>query len=366
MNTLKDKAMKTELFDVTDIIDNKKLLETRLKDAADMLAAGETVAFPTETVYGLGANALDETAVKKIYEAKGRPSDNPLIVHIAERSQLADIVVEVPEKAERLMISFWPGPISIIMRRKDTIPNCVTAGLDTVAVRMPENAEAFVLLKLAGCPVAAPSANLSGKPSPTRPEHVIHDLEGRVSGIVAGRCCEVGIESTVIDVTSEPPVILRPGIITKEEIESVIGPVLMAPRKSTVKNIPKAPGMKYTHYAPDAPMILYEGSPEKMFEDICSAALENLQAGRKTGIIATDETADRYTKFLSEKAAGADCTVLSIGSRSDLNMVARGVFDVLRRFDNMGVEIILSESFDAEGIGFSIMNRMDKAATEIR
>lgn len=366
MNTLKDKAMKTKTFDVTDIIDDKRLLETRLKEAAEMLAEGRTVAFPTETVYGLGANALDESAVKKIYEAKGRPSDNPLIVHVAEFSQLSDIVEEVPEKAEKLMKAFWPGPVSIIMRRKNTIPDCVTAGLDTVAVRMPENAEAFVLLKLAGCPVAAPSANISGKPSPTRPEHVLHDLEGRVSGIVAGRCCEVGIESTVIDVTSEPPVILRPGIITKEEIESVIGPVLMAPRKSTVKNIPKAPGMKYTHYAPDAPMILYEGTPEKMFGDICEAALESLSKGVKTGIIATDETIDSYEKILSEKAAGADYAVLSIGSRSDLNMVARGVFDVLRRFDEMEVGIILAESFDAEGVGFSIMNRMDKAATEIR
>lgn len=366
MNTLKDKAMKTRIFDVTDIIDNEELLETRLKEAANMLASGETVAFPTETVYGLGANALDEKAVKKIYEAKGRPSDNPLIVHIAELTQLEDIVETVPEKARRLMKAFWPGPISIIMRRKNTIPDCVTAGLDTVAIRMPENAEAFVLLRLAGCPVAAPSANLSGKPSPTRPEHVIHDLDGRVGGIVAGRCCEVGIESTVIDITSEPPVILRPGIITREDVESIIGPVLIAPRKSTVKNIPKAPGMKYTHYAPDAPMVLYEGTPEKMFDDICSAAVENLSSGRKTGIIATDESLDRYEKYLSEKAESADYAVLSIGSRSDLNMVARGVFDVLRRFDEMNVEIILSESFDAEGIGFSIMNRMDKAATEIR
>ncbi len=359
--------METKIFDVRDITENKVALSERLKDAAALLSQGKTVAFPTETVYGLGANALDEAAVKKIYEAKGRPSDNPLIVHIAELSQLNDIVEFVPYKAELIMKHFWPGPISIIMNKKNCIPDCVSAGLKTIAVRMPENPEAFVLLKLAGCPVAAPSANLSGKPSPTKPEHVIHDLRDRVDGIVAGRVCDVGIESTVIDTTCEPPVILRPGIVTKEDLEKVIGTVLVAPRKTAVKassaEIPKAPGMKYTHYAPDAPMILFEGVADKVFAEIAMRADSELKKGKTVGLIVTDETADRYHSRFNENER---CIILSVGSMAHLESVAHNVFDILRKFDELKADIILSEAFEDSGIGFSVMNRMDKAATEIR
>lgn len=357
--------METKTFDVRDIIEDRNALEDKLGEAAEMLKNGGTVAFPTETVYGLGANALDEAAVKKIFEAKGRPSDNPLIVHIAETDQLKELVKEVPEKALRLMDKFWPGPLSIIMEKTALVPDCVTAGLGTAAIRMPENPEAYVLLKLAGCPVAAPSANLSGKPSPTKPEHVLHDLTGRVNGIVLGRTCDVGIESTVIDMSTEPPVILRPGIITKEDIEAVIGTVKIAGRKTDQQSVPKAPGMKYTHYAPNAPMILFDSDPAEMTAEILKRAADELAQGKKVGIIATDETRGLYETQLAPGLQPNTC-ILSTGSREDLKTVAHNIFHILRRFDEEKVDIILSESFEAEGIGFSIMNRMDKAADEIK
>lgn len=356
--------MDTKIFDVRDIINDKSALETALREAAGLLAEGQTVAFPTETVYGLGANALDEAAVKKVFEAKGRPSDNPLIIHIAEMSQLEGLVKSVPERALRLMEKFWPGPLSIIMEKNGRIPDCVTAGLGTAAIRMPENPEAYVLLKLAGCPVAAPSANLSGKPSPTKPEHVLHDLDGRVGGIVLGRTCDVGIESTVIDMSAEPPVILRPGIITKEDIEAVIGPVRLAPRKDSCGDVPKAPGMKYTHYAPDAPMILFEGSTSEMISKILDRAEKELSSGKKVGIIATEESLEEYETGLGQSSRSGNICILSTGSRKDLKTVAHNIFHILRRFDEENVDIILSEAFEAEGVGFSVMNRMDKAAGE--
>lgn len=331
-----------------------------------MLRKGQTVAFPTETVYGLGANALDKTAVKKIFEAKGRPSDNPLIIHIAEVEQLKDLVLSIPEKALRLMDEFWPGPLSIVMEKTELVPYCVTAGLGTAAVRMPENPEAYILLKSAGCPVAAPSANLSGKPSPTKPEHVTHDLTGRIDGIVMGRTCDVGIESTVIDMTVDPPVILRPGIITKEDIEKIIGTVKVAGRKDSKNSVPKAPGMKYTHYAPNAQMILFDSAPDKAPELIIKTAADELAQGKKVGIIATDETQGIYEKALNPSGLRKNTCILSTGSRKNLKTVAHNIFHILRRFDDEKVDIILSEAFEAEGVGFSIMNRMDKAADEIK
>ncbi len=355
--------MKTELFDVRNYTDNESKLTEILQTPAGILAKGGIVAFPTETVYGLGANALSEISVKNIYKAKGRPSDNPLIVHIADISQLDAVVSEIPPAAQAVIRRFWPGPISIIMKKNPGIPDCVTAGMDTVAVRMPENPEAEILLRLAGCPVAAPSANLSGKPSPTKPEHVIHDLDGRVDGIILGRNCDVGIESTVLDVTVNPPVILRPGIITAEDLEAVIGEVRIALRKEKNSSVPKAPGMKYTHYAPDAPMILFEGTSDSVSSQICKTAEAELGAGKKIGIIATEETVEKYIRAFGENPS---CRILSAGTRSNLKSIAHNVFDILRTFDIIGVDVILSEAFEAEGIGFSIMNRMDKAAAEIK
>jgi len=387
--------MNTKIFDVRSIADDHGALKTELREAADILSSGGTVAFPTETVYGLGADALNESAVRKIYEAKGRPSDNPLIVHIADTAQLEGLVQEIPEKAQKLMNAFWPGPVSIIMKKLPCIPDCVTAGLDTVGIRMPENAEAAELLKMSGVPVAAPSANLSGKPSPTRPEHVLHDLQGRVDGIILGRDCEVGIESTVINLSCDPPVILRPGIITKDDIEAVIGLVDQAGRKlpgtiaeispaaaqaaesgkapqgsdsqpepDSQDNIPRAPGMKYTHYAPDAPMILFEGEPADIVRRIIEQAGEELDKGRKLGIIGADNTVMGYRYFLGEDSDRLH--IVSAGDRGDLRSVAHNIFDILRSFDLLGVDLILAEAFEAEGVGFSVMNRMDKAAREIR
>lgn len=356
--------MTTKIFDVRDISDDLEKLKKELSEAAEILAAGGTVAFPTETVYGLGANALDETAVAKIYEAKGRPSDNPLIVHIAEGSQLPGIVREVPEKAQRIMAKWWPGPISIIMKKDPRIPDSVTAGLDTVAVRMPENPEARAILSLCGCPVAAPSANLSGKPSPTRPEHVLHDLEGRVDGIVLGRSCDVGIESTVIDLSVEPPVILRPGYITAEDLEPVIGTVLTASNKAKAGDtVPKAPGMKYTHYAPEAPLILYAGTAEAVCRAILDRARTELAAGKTIGIIAAEEHLADYRKDLA--GTEARCRLHSAGSIKDPKQAAHDIFDILRTLDRENVDLILGETFEETGLGFSVMNRLTKAATEI-
>lgn len=354
--------MITRIFDVRDISDDFQKLNEQLIEAAEILAAGGTVAFPTETVYGLGANALDPEAVAKIYEAKGRPSDNPLIVHIASEDQLSGIVREVPEKARKIMAKWWPGPISIIMKKDPRIPERVTAGLDTVAVRMPVNPEARVLLSRCGCPVAAPSANLSGKPSPTRPEHVLHDLEGRVDGIVLGRNCDVGIESTVIDLSAEPPVILRPGIITAEELTALIGEVRVSSGKADTESVPKAPGMKYTHYAPEAPLILYRGEGDALWQTIRERAETELAAGRRIGLMLSSEHLNA-----ARDAFGSDpnCRIHDFGSLNDPKQAAQRIFDILRSLDREGVDLILGETFEEAGVGFSVMNRLIKASSEV-
>ena len=354
--------MITRIFDVRDISEDYAQLNEKLAEAAEILAAGGTVAFPTETVYGLGANALDETAVAKIYEAKGRPSDNPLIVHIASEDQLDGIVREVPEKARAVMAACWPGPVSIIMKKDPRVPDRVTAGLDTVAIRMPENPEARVLLSRCGCPVAAPSANLSGKPSPTRPEHVLHDLEGRVDGIVLGRNCDVGIESTVLDLSTEPPVILRPGIVTAEDLNALIGEVRVASNSAKNESVPKAPGMKYTHYAPEAPLILYRGTGDTLWQMIRDRAESELAAGRRVGLMLSSE---HLNAALETFGNSPDCRIHDLGSIREPKQAAQLIFDILRSLDREGVDLILGETFEEAGVGFSVMNRLTKAATEV-
>ncbi len=354
--------MKTQIYDVRGISDEKEL-EIIMTAPAKTLAEGGVVAFPTETVYGLGGNAFDDNAVERIFAAKGRPSDNPLIVHIAHKAQLKEIVKAVPQKAEPLMNRFWPGSLSIIMKRTDRVPDCVTAGLDTVAIRMPINPEARVLLSICGCPVAAPSANLSGKPSPTRPQHVVHDLDGRIDAIIMGRDCDVGIESTVIDLTVEPPVILRPGIVTKEEIEAEIGPVLMAGRREKTE-IPKAPGMKYTHYAPDAPLIVYEGSGNNYYNAILSESRAAINEGKRIAVLAADESLEKLAVLRAESPE--KCSIFCLGSALKPETIAYNLFDLLRKCDDEGFDLILAEAAKAEGTGFSVMNRMDKAAVQIR
>ncbi len=328
--------------------------ERDLQEAARLLRAGETVAFPTETVYGLGANALDADAARKIYAAKGRPSDNPLIVHIYDRAQLEMLTDQISETAEKLMDAFWPGPLTIIFhRRPGAVPDCVTGGLDTVAVRMPNHPVALRLLRMADLPIAAPSANLSGKPSPTAVSHVEHDLSGRIAAIVSGGSCAVGVESTVLDVSGNAPVILRPGGITREQLEAVTGePVIYAtPHGSTVET-PRAPGMKYTHYAPEAPVYICTGTPEEIAEKI-DHRLE-VHKGR-AGVMLS-----RQTLRLLQNAD--ENLVVNLGSRDDLKQIACNLFAALRYFDDSDVEAIYTEDFPAEHIGVALMNRLDKAA----
>lgn len=326
-----------------------------IEEAAGILRAGGLVAFPTETVYGLGADALHEKASMKIYEAKGRPSDNPLIVHIADEAQLESIVKTVPDKARALMKAFWPGPLTIIFRKSDTVPGGTTGGLDTVAVRMPEHKIALELIRASGLPIAAPSANTSGRPSPTNAMHVYEDLNGRIDMIIDGGTVGIGIESTIIDVTCEPPMILRPGYITKEKLERVIGTVAVDKAVSEPVSphvIPRAPGMKYKHYAPEADFTMFSGEADKVARHINRLTEEKLRQGFKVGVIASDETVDKYRSG----------DVVSLGTRKNDITVARNLYRVLREFDNKKVDYIFGETFTDDEFGQAIMNRMLKAA----
>lgn len=322
--------------------------------AAKALREGKLVAFPTETVYGLGANALDQQAVKRIYEAKGRPSDNPLIVHIAKASQLNSLIKEIPAPAGALIKAFWPGPLTLVLKKSELVPDIITAGLDTVAVRMPDNPVALRLIEKAGVPVAAPSANLSGRPSPTTYQHVLEDLNGRIEYIINGGPCKIGVESTVLDCTAEKPVILRPGGVTREMLEKIIGQVETDAVLQPEAGIrPRSPGMKYRHYSPRAQMIIFEGKSEEIIEKINSLASENRAKGLRTGVLSSMENKDRYKAEV----------VVNIGSLYHLEEVASKLYDALRKFDEEKVDIIYSESFSEEGMGRAIMNRLKKASS---
>lgn len=335
-------------------IDNNKIDERALAQAAELLRQGELVAFPTETVYGLGADALFPEAAKKIYAAKGRPSDNPLIIHVADFEALYKIVKEVPAKAKLLADKFWPGPLTMIMPKSDAVPYETTGGMDTVAVRMPDHPLALALIRQAGGYVAAPSANTSGRPSPTLAEHVYQDLSGKVAMILDGGPVGIGLESTIVDLSEEVPMILRPGYITKEMLEPIIGEVLVDPgliaADSAVK--PKAPGMKYRHYAPKANLVIVKGETLAVVERINSLIRQYAQEGKRVGVIGTDETVSNYY--------GA--VVKSIGSRADEDSIARHLYGILREYDEMDVDCIFSESFSTPRIGQAIMNRLLKAA----
>jgi len=334
-------------------IDPQNIDSNKLMEAAEIIKTGGTVAFPTETVYGLGANALDEQALKKIFKAKGRPSDNPLIVHIANIEEIHHLVKEVPQKARLLMERFWPGPLTMVFKKSEMVPSIITAGLDTVAIRMPSHSIAQALIQLAGVPVAAPSANLSGKPSPTQARHVIEDLKGKVDCIISGGSCSVGVESTVLDVTEEIPMILRPGGVTLEHLQEVLGQVSTDRAiEGDDEMIPKSPGMKYTHYSPKAKVIMIIGDVSDIVETIHQMKLENEIKGFKIGIMATDETKDHY----------GNAVVLSMGSRNRVESIAENIFSVLRMFDEKGVDLILAEGIESKLIGHAVMNRLMKAA----
>lgn len=342
-------------------IDRTAIDRTIIETAGTILKEGGLVAFPTETVYGLGANALDEEAARKTYAAKGRPSDNPLIVHIADKDALQDIVEYVPEGTDRLAEKFWPGPLTMIFRKSDKVPYGTTGGLDTVAVRMPDDEIARELILAGGGYVSAPSANTSGRPSPTTAQHVADDLSGKIEMILDGGSVNIGVESTILDMTSVPPVILRPGAVTKEMLEEVVGEVevdrTILSDDST--QVPKAPGMKYRHYAPKAQMVLIEGTPSDTVRAIKQLAYDKIMFGKKEngesyriGIIATAETMKDYTYGI----------VKSIGSRENRKTITKNLYAVLREFDEEAVDIIYSEAFSGEEIDVAIMNRLVKAA----
>lgn len=326
-----------------------------IREAAELIRAGELVAFPTETVYGLGADALHPEASKKIYAAKGRPSDNPLIVHIAAFEDLEYIAREVPAQARVLADAYWPGPLTMIVWKNARVPYETTGGMETVAVRMPNHPAALELIRESGCLIAAPSANTSGKPSPTEAAHVALDMDGRIPMILDGGLVGIGIESTIIDLTEDIPMILRPGYITKEMLEKTLGsevridPGIIA---SDSERKPKAPGMKYKHYAPKADLILVEGETDRVAAEINRLTAVRQSEGKKVGIIATDETMTRYVGD----------SVMSIGARTDEDAIARHLYKILREFDDLNVDVIYSESFATPRIGQAIMNRLLKAA----
>ena len=328
--------------------------EEAVRKAGEILRNGGLVAFPTETVYGLGANALDEKAAARIYAAKGRPSDNPLIVHITRREALGRIVTEVPEAAERVMDAFWPGPMTLIFQKSPEVPYGTTGGLDTVAVRMPSHPVARAVIEAGGGYIAAPSANTSGRPSPTKASHVAEDLMGKVDMILDGGEVEIGLESTIVDVSVAEPVILRPGYISLEMLQGVVGKVSVdqALLRDDAGIRPKAPGMKYKHYAPKADLKIVEGSEEAVAARINELIRQGREKGKRIGVIAAKESAYRYQGGI----------VKTVGSREEDLSIAQHLFGILREFDTLGVSEIYSESFDTPRMGQAIMNRLMKAA----
>ncbi len=327
-----------------------------LRTAGEIIRAGGLVAFPTETVYGLGGDALNPESSRKIYAAKGRPSDNPLIVHIYRMEDLYAVASEVSDAAVKLAKAYWPGPLTMIFKKKDTVPRETTGGLDTVAVRMPSDIIAAAFIETAGGFIAAPSANLSGRPSPTDAKHVIEDMDGRIDMIIDGGPCVIGLESTIADMTGEVPMILRPGYITDVMIKETVGdvnfdPAVFAMPSEDVR--PKAPGMKYRHYAPKGDMMIVRGSRDKVISYISGRIEDDANNGRKAAVIASDETKDRYPDAAS---------IISVGLRDDEDLIARHLYAALRECDDENIDSIYSEDFDTPRIGQAIMNRLIRAA----
>lgn len=325
-----------------------------IKEAARIINSGGIVVFPTETVYGIGADALNDDAVDKIFKAKGRPQDNPLIVHIAEFDELYDLISEVTDKAKILAEKYWPGPMTMILNKKDILSDKITAGLKTAAIRLPVNQIALAIIKESKKPIAAPSANTSGKPSPTEVSHVIEDLMGKVDMIIDGGSTYIGLESTVVDMTTDIPMILRPGGITLEDIVKVLGKCEYDPAiiKSDEKIIPKSPGQKYRHYHPDADVILYKGSIQNIVKKINEDYEQFELEGKNVGIMSTVQTENNYM----------DKKTICVGDRTNLLTIASNLFKDLRKFDELGIDIILTEAVDEQGLGKAIMNRLGKAA----
>ncbi|MEX0861515.1 L-threonylcarbamoyladenylate synthase [Nitrosopumilus sp.] len=323
---------------------------SKIRQAAKVIKSGNLVAFPTETVYGLGANALDSRSVKKIFVAKGRPSDNPLIVHISDISDLKMLVDHIPNTAHKLIAKFWPGPLTLVLKKSKIVPKITTGGINTVAIRMPENKIAQALIRETGVPIAAPSANISGRPSPTIAKHVFDDLGGKINMILDGGKTKIGIESTVIDLSRKHPSLLRPGGISLEQLQSLIGKIALPSsiheRKS--KLIHRSPGMKYRHYSPNAKIILIEGSKDKVKNKTLHLLAQFQKQGKKVGIMSISNT-----KYKS------DMTVF-LGNK--LDVLAANLFNTFREFDVKKIDVILVHGINRKGLGLGIMNRLEKAA----
>ena len=336
-------------------IDQKNIDKSDIERAAEYIRRGELVAFPTETVYGLGGDATDGSASKKIYAAKGRPSDNPLIVHIADKKSLYKVGIDIPENAKKLAEAFWPGPMTLIVKKSKKIPCETTGGLDTVAVRLPSHPIARALIQASGCYIAAPSANKSGRPSPTRAAHVIEDLSGKVACIIDGGPVDIGLESTIIDLTTDVPAILRPGAISLSDVEAVTGTAQMDPGLFAESDErPRAPGMRYRHYAPRGELTIVEGDRQSVTEKIIDCCTYCNDHDRVAAVIAGSESAGAYR--------GRGFLVYDIGEREHEDEIAKNLYDILRQLDSDGVEYIYSESFEGPDIGVAIMNRLLKAA----
>lgn len=339
--------MKTKIISAA-FADEKILLP-----AANILKRGGLVAFPTETVYGLGANGLDSAAAASIYRAKGRPSDNPLILHIADVEMLDSIADDVSSAARNMMRAFWPGPITFILKRKPAVPDAATGGLDTVGVRMPDHEIARALIRLAETPLAAPSANTSGRPSPTSAAAVLADLDGKIDAVIDGGPCRCGIESTIVDCTEGLPTILRPGAITDRMLADVAGEIKVDAALKHENAAPKAPGMKYAHYAPSAEMILLVGAAERMADAMVMEIRRARAAGRRVGAIVSAETAERLPR---------DVDAAVYGGRGDLARIAANIYGCLRHFDGGYVDLIFCEGAPETGVGLAVMNRLRKAS----
>lgn len=342
--------METKVAIIKDINTDIRFIE----EAGKVIRNGGTVAFPTETVYGLGANALDDEAVRKIFIAKGRPQDNPLIIHVSTK-EISELVKDVPAVAQKIIDKFWPGPLTVILEKKDIIPNVTSANLNTIGIRMPNSEIALKLIELAERPIAAPSANISGRPSPTEVERCVEDLNGRVDYIIGGESSDIGVESTIVDCTVNPPLVLRPGGITLEMLKEINPEIELDKALKSKPNDdfkPKAPGMKYKHYAPNAHLKIIKGKNEKTIEIINEIVENYIEKGNDVAILTTNEN---LNKFNNGK-------VISLGSENDLKEIAKNLFEALRKCDDLGVQYILCQGFEENGVGLAIMNRLNKAA----
>ena len=342
--------MKTKV----SVIKNVEEDEDKIKEAAEFIKNGGTVVFPTETVYGLGADALSAKAVEKIFKAKGRPQDNPLIIHVASKN-IERYVKEIPEVANNLIDKFWPGPLTIILRKKDIIPDVTSAKLDSIGIRMPDNEIARKLIELSDTAIAAPSANISGRPSPTDFQRCIEDLDGKIDCILGGTQSDIGVESTIVDCTVFPPMVLRPGGITLEMLREVdsrieMDKAIMEKPRENLK--PRAPGMKYKHYAPNAKVTIISGERKKTVEKIIEMVHYNIEKGKRVCILTVEENAAEYTEGIS----------IVVGSMNNLSTVAKNLFEALRKCDDLGADFIFAEGYEEEGVGVAIMNRLNKAA----